>query len=80
MKSFKTFLRKYKFLFFFLCELPLILRVDRKRKQRARDICKGTLGNEFERDWSVGLCATLGYGHEIKNSFSSFRDFSGNGR
>ena len=28
--------------FFFLCELPLILRVDRKRKKRAGDICKWT--------------------------------------
>ena len=33
--------------------------VDRKKK-RARYICKGTLAIEFERDWSVGLGATLG--------------------
>ena len=25
-----------------------------------RDICKGNLGIEFERDWPVGLGATLG--------------------
>ena len=39
----------------FLCELPLILRVGRKR---ATDICKVTLDIEFERDWRVGLGAT----------------------
>ena len=47
------------FRFFYLCELPLILRVDRKRKKRARDICNGTLDIEFERDRSIGLSATL---------------------
>ena len=31
-----------------------------KTKKRARDICKGTLDIEFERDWSFGLGATLG--------------------
>ena len=36
-------------------ELPLILRLNRKRKKRARDICKGILDIEFEGDWSVGL-------------------------
>ena len=40
-----------------------------------RDICKGTLGIEFERDWSVCLGATLSDGQKIKNYFSSFRDF-----
>ena len=65
---------------FFLRELPLILRVDRKRKKRARDICKGTLDIEFKRDWSVGLGATIGDGQKIKNYFSSFRDFSGKSR
>ena len=48
--------------FFFFCELPLILRVDRKQKTRAGNICKGTLDIELERDWSVGLGATLGDG------------------
>ena len=45
-----------------------------------RDIYKGTLGIEFERDWSVGLGATLGDGQKIKNYFSSFRDFFGKSR
>ena len=62
-----------KILNFFLCELPLILRVDRKLKKRAREICNGTLDIEFERYWSVGLGATLGDGQKIKNYFSSFR-------
>ena len=52
----------------FSCELPLILRVDRKRKKRARDICKGTLDIECERDWPVGLGATLGDGQKIKKT------------
>ena len=65
-----------KILIFFLCELSLILRVDRKRKKRARHICKGTLDIEFERDWSVGLGATLGDGQKIKNNFFRFGDFS----
>ena len=78
MKIVGVILRKWKFKFFFSCELPLILRVDRKRKKkRARDICKGTLDIEFDRDWSVSLGATLGEGQTIKNYFSSFRDFSG---
>ena len=33
--------------------------VGRKRKKQAGDICKGILDIEFERDWSVGLGATL---------------------
>ena len=61
---------------FFLCELPLILGVARKRKEQADDICKGT-HIEFEQDWSVGLGATLGDEQKIKNYFCSFRDFSG---
>ena len=35
---------------------------------------------EFERDWSVGLGATLGDGEKIKNYFSSFKDFFGKSR
>ena len=66
--------------FFFLCELSLILKVDLKRKKRARGICKGTLDIEFERDWSVGLGAKLDDGQKIKNYFSSFRVFSGKSR
>ena len=37
-----------------------------KTKNPARDICKGTLDIECERDWSVGLGATLGDGQKIK--------------
>ena len=48
-----------------------------KTKERARGICKGTLHIECERDWPVGLGATLGDGQKIKNYFSSFRNFSG---
>ena len=47
------------------------------KKKRAKDIYKGTLDIEFERDWSVGLGATLGDGQKIKNYFSSFRTFPG---
>ena len=36
--------------FFFLCELPLILGVPRKRKKQVGDICKGTPDVEFEQD------------------------------
>ena len=59
---------KIKILNFLLCELLLILRVDRKRKKkRDGDICKGTRDIECARDWSVGLGATLGDGQKIKN-------------
>ena len=49
---------------FFLCELPLILRVDRKREKRARDICKRTIDIEFERDRSIGLDSMIGDGRQ----------------
>ena len=52
----------------------------RSKKKTARDICSGALDIEYERDWSVGLGATLGDGQEIKNYFSSFRDFFGENR
>ena len=45
--------------YFFLCELPLILRVAWKRKKQAGDVCKGTLDVEFEQACSVGLGAML---------------------
>ena len=48
-----------------------------KRKEQAEDIWKGTPDVEFEQDWSVGLGAVLADAQEIKNYFSSFRDFSG---
>ena len=66
-------------IFFFLYELPLILRVS-KTKKRAGDICKGTIDIEYEWDWSVGLGTALGDGQKIENYFSSFRDFSGKSR
>ena len=77
IKTVGAIFEKMKILIFFLYELPLILRVDGKRKKRARYICKGTLDIEFERDWSVGLGTTLCDGQKIKNYFSSFRDYSG---
>ena len=71
-------MRKSKF--FFLCELPLILGVARKRKEQAEDVYKGTTDIEFEQDGSVGLGAILANGQKINNYFSSFRDFSGESR
>ena len=53
----------------FLCKLPLILRVDRKRKKQAWDIYKGIPDIDCERDWSVSLGATLGDGQKIKKYF-----------
>ena len=44
MKIVGAIFEKINILSVFLCELPLILRVDRKRiKKRAGDICKGIL-------------------------------------
>ena len=77
MKIVGAIFEKIKILNFFLCELPLILGIDRKRKKWAKDIRKGTLDIQCERDWLVGLGAALGDGQKIKNYFSSFRDFSG---
>ena len=65
---------------YFLCELPFILRVDRKNKRKKKEtgnICNGTPDIEFEHDWSVGLGATLRDRHKINNYFYSFKDFSG---
>ena len=59
----------------FLSELPLILRIGRKRKKLGKDISKGIPNIECERDWPVGKGATLSDGQKIKNNFSSFRDF-----
>ena len=42
------------------------------KKKRARDICKGTLDIEFERDWWVGLGATLGV---VKTFFEKIEIF-----
>ena len=51
-----------------------------KMKKWAKDIFRGALGIECERDRPVGLGAKLGDGLKIKNNFSSFRDFSGESR
>ena len=67
-------MRKSKFDFFIRTTLNFEGRSKTKKKKRARDICKGTLDIEYERDWPVGFGATLG-DVKIKNSFSSFRDF-----
>ena len=69
MKIVGAIFGKMKILYFFLCELLLILRVGRKRKKWARDICKGTLDIELKLDWSVGLDATIGDGQKIKTIF-----------
>ena len=68
---------KIQILNFFLCELPLILGVARKRKEQAEEIYSGTPDIEFEQDWPVGSGAILADGQKIKNYFSSFRNFSG---
>ena len=51
--------------------------VARKLKEHAEDICKGTPGIEYARDWPVGLGATLGERQKIKNYFNSFRVLPG---
>ena len=80
--KFDEIFEKIKILHFFLCELPSILRVHRKRKKRAGDICKGTLDIECERDWSVGLGATLGDAtdRKLKTIFLVSGIFSGKSR
>ena len=66
MKIIGAIFEKMKIYIFFLCQLPLIFGVDRKRKKKqAGDICKVTLDIECERDWSFGL----GDGEKIKNFF-----------
>ena len=55
---------KLKLLFFF--QPNLNFEGESKTKKRARDICKGTLDIECERDCPVGLGATLGDGQKIK--------------
>ena len=65
---------KMEILNFFLCELPLIFGVARKRNEQAENICKGTPDVEFEQDWSVGSGAALGDGKKLK-IFFSFQGF-----
>ena len=76
-KIVRAIFEKIEILNFFLCELPLILGVARKRQEQAEDICKGAPENEFEQDWSVGLVAILADGQKIKIYFSTFMDLSG---
>ena len=59
MKIVGAIFEQINILNFFVCELPLILMVDRKRKKQAECICKGTLDIECERDWSVSLGAII---------------------
>ena len=80
MKIVWAIFEKRKIFNFFLCELPLILGVARKRKEQVEDICKGAPDIEFEQDRSVGLGATLRDRQKIKNYFSSLKDFSGKSR
>ena len=61
-KIVRAIFEKIEILFFFLCGLPLILGVARKRKEQADDIYKGTPDIEFEEDSSVGLCDILADG------------------
>ena len=47
-KIVRAIFEKIEILIFFLCELPLILGLARKRKEQAEDIYKGTPDIEFE--------------------------------
>ena len=80
MKIVEANVEKMKIIFFFLCELHLIFGRRSKTKKWAKDICRRTLDIECEREWPVGLGATLGDGQKIKKYFSNFRDFSGKSR
>ena len=44
------------------------LNFEGRSKRRARDICKWTLDIECQRDWPIGLGATLGGGPKIKRN------------
>ena len=48
-----------------------------KTKIMARNICKGTLYIDFERDWWVGLGPPLGDGKNLKYIFPVSRIFPG---
>ena len=48
---------------------------ERERERVRVNIFKGTPDIEFEKDWPVGLGATLRDRQKIKNYFSSFKDF-----
>ena len=69
MKIVGAIFGEMKILKFFLLWTNLILRVDRKRKKRARDICERTLDIVFERDRSIGLSSTIGDGQTDRHTF-----------
>ena len=77
MKIVRATFWKMKFLIFFLYELPLILRVDRKRKNGLQIFAGGILDIDFERDWPIGLGATLGAYIKLKSIFVATRIFPG---
>ena len=53
---------------FFLMWTTLNFEGISKTKKWAKDICKGTLDIECERDWSVGLGSTFGDGHKDRQT------------
>ena len=77
MKIVEAIFENFKF---FLMWTTLNFEGRSKTKNWAKDICKGTQDIEWERDWPIGLGATLGDVQKVKNYFSSFRDFSGKSR
>ena len=67
-----------KILNFFLRELPLILRVDRKKKKRRQEIlARGLQISNLNNIGHLVLGATLRDRQKIENYFSSFKYFSG---
>ena len=80
MKIVLAIFGKMKILIFFILWTTLNFEDRSKAKKLTKDICKGTLDIECERDWPVGLGATLGDEQKIETIFSSFRDFSGKNR
>ena len=80
MKIVGAIFEKIKILNFYLMWTSLNFGCRSKTKYEQKNICRGTLGIESERDRPVGLGATLDDGLKIKNNFSSFRDLSGESR
>ena len=71
MKIVGAIFEKIKILNFFLMWTTFNFEGRSKTKKWAKDICKGTLDIECERDRPVGLSDE----QKIKNNFSSLRDF-----
>ena len=67
----EPFLENENFNFFLMWSI-LNFEGRSKTKKLARDICKGTLDIECERDWSPGLSSVLGDEKKIKNYFCTF--------